>query len=120
MCEINNTLTLCTCDDEVDTSQPHWILRRCDPNQPENNAISMGKLKFPKFDSNLVNSLCRELASRNCFDFDYKPFEGDTLAFNTLDTRIVLKFTSGGWGYDMPSFERPKLYTKASGYINNI
>ena len=120
MCEINNTLTLCTCADEIDQSQPHWILTRCKPNQPETDLNIMGLLMDPEFDQKLVNDLCKELASRNCFDFDYEPFEGDKLTFNTLDDRLVLEFSSGGWGYDLPSFNRPKLYTKASGYIHNI
>ncbi len=119
MCEIDNTLTLCTCADELDKSQPHWILSRLKPLQMQiEGSIEMID-GFQEKDKDVEDSLCAELNSRNCFDFDYKAFNGDELFFNTGSKTLVLEFKSGAWSSQLSSGYSDH-YTKANGYIHNI
>lgn len=62
----------------------------------------MGRYRFPG--NNVGNGLTsdfvlNELNNKNCFDFEYKPNEGDNLIINKADfsSRIEFIFREGKW-----------------------
>jgi hypothetical protein len=84
MCESENALKLCTCNDKIDKSKPYWTLARKIIRQNEQELLLVG-LYMPSdlYCDERVNQtkkwLVVQLNNTNCFDFNYTPFENDKL-----------------------------------------
>ncbi|MDR2236945.1 MAG: hypothetical protein LBE92_12560 [Chryseobacterium sp.] len=115
MCEIGNDLKFCTCLElkDIELINIHKRLEKFQKKQLPNSkepfswiiyehvetidSDLMGLLKMPS--STIGFSLSEEFVlhkinSRNCFDFDYKPKEGDNLQINFQRNKYWTEFLS--------------------------
>ena len=113
MCDLNGPFKLCSCDNDVNYSKPHWVLHR---NAIVDNPIkeiagvdigggleiTVGIVSNP----NMVNMLdiiqerniLRRLNTINVFDFEYHPNENDELFIHEdEDDFIEFVFKKGKW-----------------------
>jgi hypothetical protein len=91
MCEIAQYLKLCTCSDTVDKTKPYWTLSRKNVFQLDTSSIPflVGIYIQPNYDLSeymeeqiITEWTLDQLNARNCFDFDYEPFDEDKLVIN--------------------------------------
>ena len=90
MCDLDRTLRLCTCADNV--PRPDWTLHRRDQRRPMLHR--RGRAAAPFFTEDDAQ-LCRLLNENpRCFDFSYTP---------QPDDRLALRYTPQGWVLDVSS-----------------
>lgn len=118
MCDFNKGFILCKCNDPKAIVHPKkswrkklkknkkieyiWTLYKFIGMSKEKE---MGRYMSPVSDvgSGLTaDFVLKELNSRNCFDFDYSPSQGDNLVINNADLvgRIEFIFRDGKWEED--------------------
>ncbi|MFA0467362.1 hypothetical protein AB4524_10715 [Vibrio breoganii] len=93
MCTPNDKLTLCTCGEEIDLSKPHWKLSRRNPIQSIDRWEELGSFAF---DSEMeINDelVTEQINTRNCFDFEYQPQDGDVLYLQLHKSTHSLKYS---------------------------
>lgn len=88
MCVPADSFILCSCDEEsLESAEIYWELSRSNEGAvpPDSSLGVVGSFLPPEemltFDRTLPLRLDieRELNLRNCFDFEYRPYPGDTL-----------------------------------------
>ena len=100
MCSANGPFKLCTCNQQIDRSNPYWLLRQ--NRKPGREYLTKLGQCYPAFyfkDKQPPEELILDqLNSNSVFDFDYKPKNGDILElyFPPRDF-FVFKFKSGSW-----------------------
>lgn len=118
MCDFNNGFILCKCSDpKVMDHNKKSSLNKIIKNQQieytwtlhkyigKSKGKELGKYRFPAshVGSGLTSDfVLKELNSRNCFDFEYSPTEGDNLIISNADSfdRIEFIFRNGKWKKD--------------------
>jgi len=105
MCKVTDQLILCTCSGEVDTSKPHWILRK-----QESRQVIIGSPRIDYSESLDASKLAKTLnAGTSVFDFDYNPEVYDMLliyldhASGNLQAYCYIYSEFGGGGSDLSS-----------------
>ena len=115
MCSITDNLILCTCDGNIDTTKPHWILKR---QASQRYVIGTSKYRYGEVmeESVLIESLNND---PNLFDFDYIPSQDDMLLVYVYDADDKLKeycFTFND-GFSSPgSWSGKDIYDTSLGY----
>ena len=115
MCDFNKGFILCKCNDpKVVVHNKKSRRNKKKKNQPIeydwtlykylglSKEMELGRYTFPSSDvGNGLTSdfVLNELNSRNCFDFEYQPKEGDNLIISKTDSsnRIEFIFRNGKW-----------------------
>lgn len=108
MCNLTEGFILCTCSGKREKSDAlfTWKLFRSRSSEPD--VFVIGETS-PPYNSKqrfiLVDKIREQLNARNCFDFDYKPEEGDALVITQSDTGKEYAFTfKDGWEYEPMPF----------------
>ncbi len=108
MCKLDDGFILCTCSDKKQKSSAPFTWELFRPRYDEPNVSVIGEAGAPYFSREgllLVDKLREQLNSRNCFDFDYEPEDGDTLVITQSDNEMEYAFTfRDGWSYDPMPF----------------
>lgn len=79
MCEVSDSLRLCTCEDGED-SKPDWILERRDTSIPEKHLRGRVAItRLSRDEKRARMDIVDALNDRNCFDFEYAPQVNDVL-----------------------------------------
>ncbi len=107
MCNLNTTLSLCTCapDEELDESkQVIWSLYRLSTHriQPKKfDVVGVFMLRYDFREENIGEIIEGHLNQRNCFDFEYTPKEDDHLnikgTINYASVNIDFAFNGSSW-----------------------
>ena len=105
MCDFVKGLKLCTCPEPLPNLKvaSTWTLKRYFNTDWMNLELGRcGLITYATNEKEISNLICLHLNTENCFDFDYKPVEQDTLNLElVLDTNKILKyefaFENGQW-----------------------
>ena len=96
MCDIKEGFKLCTCN-KVDETKTHWKLIRFE----DGMNIVIGEVE-EAFHVQLMSYdwVKTELNTRNCFDFEYTPIDGDRLIIELKkEEDLTLCFDYSDFGY---------------------
>ncbi|MEM7375535.1 MAG: hypothetical protein AAF587_43480 [Bacteroidota bacterium] len=130
MCEVSKKLIFCSCLEKKDgtdlVGEHTWTLNRYIGSK---ESLLMGKLLPPsnELDSEItVEKIIREMNSRNCFDFDYKPQERDCFQIDNGQGSqpyqyFSLIYRDGRWEQGRnPAFGRTISENIAKGRVKRI
>lgn len=124
MCDLNGPFKFCTCSDEIDYSQPHWILHQNVTNEGEGMLVTIGMMvPVSVIDKIERRKILRRLNTINAFDFDYIPKENDQLELNFQeDDWYKLTFKGGKWKMEEWFGEHPifEHESKKEGVIESL
>lgn len=99
MCSLKDGFKLCSCNNgDIDYSKPYWILKRAYSHGMQLNEWLIGESSIP-YTTMMVDEdlLIRSLNSRNVFDFDYSPREGDKLYLYFPAEKYLIHYSNGSW-----------------------
>lgn len=129
MCKRKETLKLCTCVDELDTSKPYWTLSRKTIKQNEPEIVTMGIYLPPdfSFDEEFIQDsewLEAQLNVTNCFDFEYAPLDEDELVIYLDSYQFAFVYSQRLLAWFMQEPENPFLQSvkrevQAMGYLDS-
>ena len=107
MCNIIDGFKLCTCNDKVDKSKPHWILERLIKKEDTIRDDVLIGILSPYYANN-IKTILSELNNGNPFDFEYKPEDNDMLELNFDEDTFSLIYKKDKWEelpYELESLE---------------
>jgi hypothetical protein len=100
MCDLDKEFKLCTCNAlQLLFHQVGWVLHRKTIEGPSKVIKGMAPAKeiLTGTETYIKKVIVEQLNSRNCFDFDYEPIDGDFLEVKVGDKWHGFSCSKGNW-----------------------
>ena len=119
MCSPNDGFKLCSCSNDIDENEPHWVLERLKINKKDVRLMIIGM--FPiNYDVN-IDYVLDQLNNHNPFDFDYTPRNKDILTLYFENESFHLFYYNKRWTdfYDYIGVEDDEKEEINKGLLSN-